>query len=85
LRVSGIIAAALLFGALDAGGAGLQASGTGLSAAVVQVTGALAVTYLLAALGTNEFLSRHARVRQAILEAGSSHERARRDRKTVRA
>ncbi len=69
LRVGGIIAAALLFGALDAGGSGLQASGSGLSAAVVQVTGALAVTYLLAALGINEIFARRAKVREALLSA----------------
>lgn len=69
LRVGGIVAAALLFGALDAGGAGLQASGTGLSAAVVQVTGALAVTYLLAALGLSEIVTRRSKAKAALANA----------------
>ena len=51
LNPFGIAAVALLFGALDAGGAGLQASGSGVPSAVVQLTAALAVIYVLIALG----------------------------------
>jgi simple sugar transport system permease protein len=51
LNPFGIAVAATLFGALDAGGAGLQASGSGVPSAVVQLTAALAVIYVLIALG----------------------------------
>src|SRR5690606_2634690 len=69
LRVGGIVAAALLFGALDAGGSGLQASGEGLSSSIVQVTAALAVTYLLGALGLQELAARRAKSRAALAAA----------------
>ena len=74
VRVGGIVAAAFLYGALDAGGAGLQASGAGLSAAIVQVTGALAVTYLLAALGLIELITRRAKARAALVIAEPAKE-----------
>lgn len=76
VRVGGIVAAALLYGALDAGGAGLQASGAGLSAAIVQVTGALAVTYLLAALGLIELITRRAKARAALVVVEAAKEQA---------
>ena len=76
VRVGGIVAAAFLYGALDAGGAGLQASGAGLSAAIVQVTGALAVTYLLATLGLIELITRRARARAALVVVESREEQA---------
>lgn len=72
LRVGGIVAAALLFGALDAGGAGLQASGSGMSSTLVQVTAGLAVIYLLAALGLREIHARRSKARAA-LDAAEAH------------
>jgi simple sugar transport system permease protein len=71
LRPLGIVAAALLFGALDAGGAGLQTAGSGLSSSIVQVTAALSVTYLLAALGLQDLRKRRRAARQA-LAAGAT-------------
>lgn len=71
LRPVGIVAAALLFGALDAGGAGLQTAGSGLSSSIVQVTAALSVAYLLAALGLQDLRKRRREARQA-LEAGAA-------------
>lgn len=68
LKPAGIAAAALLFGALDAGGAGLQAAGSGVPAAIVQLTGALSVLYLLAALGIRERSIQRRRARAALKE-----------------
>ena len=67
LRPGGIVLASLLFGALAAGGAGLQTSGEGISASIVQFTGALAVVYLLVGLGLASWRSRR-RAAAAALE-----------------
>lgn len=74
LRPGGIVLAALLFGALDAGGAGLQASGGGVSASIVQLTGALAVVYLLIALGLNAALARRRATTAALERVASDRE-----------
>ena len=69
LNPFGITAAALLFGALDAGGAGLQASGSGVPSAVVQLTAALAVIYVLIALGLLTARDRRRQARDALERA----------------
>jgi simple sugar transport system permease protein len=71
LRPAGILAAALLFGALDAGGAGLQTSAKGVPSAIVQVTVGLAVVYVLVGLGARELAARRRRTREALAAAGA--------------
>lgn len=66
LHPVGIALAAFLFGALDAGGAGLQTSGAGVPSAVVQLTAALAVVYVLIALGWLGARERRLLARQAL-------------------
>lgn len=66
LQPAGILLAAVLFGALDAGAAGLLTSGKGVPSSIVQITEAMAVVYVLIALGLNERLSRRRRARQAL-------------------
>ena len=68
LRPAGILLAAVFFGALDAGAAGLLTSGRGVPASIVQITEAMAVIYVLIALGAREKLNRRRRAR-AVLEA----------------
>lgn len=76
LQPAGILVAALFFGALDAGAAGLLTSGKGVPASIVQITEAMAVIYVLIALGARERLNRTRRAR-AVLEAahhdGAAH------------
>lgn len=66
LQPAGILLAAVLFGALDAGAAGLLTSGKGVPSSIVQITEAMAVVYVLIALGINEKLSRRRRAREAL-------------------
>jgi general nucleoside transport system permease protein len=54
LNPVGIVAASLLFGALDAGGAGLQTTAQSTPAAIVPIVEALAVIFLLVGLGLFE-------------------------------
>ena len=68
LRPAGILLAAVFFGALDAGAAGLLTSGRGVPASIVQITEAMAVIYVLIALGAREKLNRRRRAR-AVLKA----------------
>lgn len=68
----GVLGAALLFGALDAGGAGLQTAATGVSSAIVPTTEGLAVIYVLIGLGIAEMLSRRRRKQSALKEAAAS-------------
>jgi general nucleoside transport system permease protein len=63
LNPFGILAAALLFGALDAGGTGLQTAAQGVSAAIVPITEGLAVIYVLIGLGVVDMLARRRRAR----------------------
>ncbi len=69
LHPVGVVAAALLFGALDAGGAGLQVTAQGVSAAIVPITSGLAVVYVLVGLGILELVSRRRRARAALAAA----------------
>ncbi len=69
LNPLGIVAAALLFGALDAGGAGLQTTARGVPSAIVQIVEGLAVVYVLVGLAIVEILERRARARAALRQA----------------
>jgi general nucleoside transport system permease protein len=66
LRPLGILAAALLFGALDAGSAGLQTADAAVPSSISQVTAGLAVVYVLMALGARELFDRRRRAREAL-------------------
>jgi simple sugar transport system permease protein len=63
LNPIGIVGAALLFGALDAGGAGLQTTAAGVSSAIVPITEGLAVVFVLIGLGVVEMLARRRQAR----------------------
>ncbi len=69
LNPFGIAAAALLFGALAAGGAGLQTSASGISSSVVQLTAAIAAIYVLVGLGLLGARERRLMARRALEEA----------------
>lgn len=69
LHPFGITLAALLFGALDAAGAGLQTASSGVPSAIVQITSALAVVYVLAGLGLIQRADHRRSARQAIAAA----------------
>ncbi len=69
LNPIGILAASLLFGALDAGAAGLQVASVGISSAIAPVIEGLAVGYLLAALGLAQAISRRNEARSALESA----------------
>ncbi|MEQ8967578.1 MAG: ABC transporter permease [Azospirillaceae bacterium] len=71
LNPAGIVAAALLFGALDAGAAGLQVASAGISSAIAPVIQALAVAYLLAGLGGARLIARRREARSALARAGA--------------
>ncbi len=66
LQPVGILGAAVLFGALDAGGAGLQTAARGAPAAIVQITEGLAVVYVLIGFGIQRLLARRRRARAAL-------------------
>ena len=68
LNPLGILAAALLFGALDAGAAGLQIA-SAVSSAIAPVISGLAVAYLLAGLGLTAALARRRAARSALPDA----------------
>lgn len=68
LHPVGIIGAALLFGALDAGGAGLQTSARGVSSSIVQIAAGLSVGYVLIGLGIADRLRERRRASQALAE-----------------
>lgn len=68
LHPVGITAAALLFGALDAGGAGLQTSARGVSSSIVQIAAGLSVGYVLIGLGIADRLRERRRAAQALAE-----------------
>lgn len=74
LQPAGILLAAVLFGALDAGAAGLLTSGRGVPSSIVQITEAMAVVYVLVALGINEKLSRRRRAQEVL--TGARHDDA---------
>ncbi|HMJ35599.1 MAG TPA: ABC transporter permease [Baekduia sp.] len=74
LNPLGIVGAALLFGALDAGGAGLQTTAEGVSSAIVPITEGLAVVFVLIGLGIVEMLGRRREAR-AMLEGSQAADR----------
>ena len=69
LHPVGILGAALLFGALDAGSAGLQTAARGAPASIAQVAEGLAVAYVLIGLGISERLARRRRAHAALEDA----------------
>ena len=71
LNPVGIFCASLLFGALDAGAAGLQVAAVGTSSAISPVIEGLAVAYLLAALGLAKTLSRRRQAQSALITGRS--------------
>ena len=66
LNPLGILGAALLFGGLDAGAAGLQTAARDVPSAIVQLTEGLAVIYVLIGLGIHEIAVRRKRAREAL-------------------
>ncbi len=72
LNPLGITAAALLFGALDAGAAGLQVASGGISSAIAPVIEGLAVAFLLAGLGLSSILSRRQMALKALVSSGGA-------------
>jgi simple sugar transport system permease protein len=69
LNAFGILGAALLFGALDAGSAGLQTAAQGVPASISQVAEGLAVAYVLVGFGLASIIQRRRAARAALLEA----------------
>lgn len=76
----GIAAGALLFGALDAGGAGLATAAQGAPSAIVPIVASLSVIYVLAGLGLVERLGRRRRAIEALLATRAGGERLTRGR-----
>ncbi|MDQ2624652.1 MAG: ABC transporter permease [Actinomycetota bacterium] len=66
LHPVGMVGAALLFGALDAGGAGLATSAKGVSSAIVMVAAGLSVLYVLFGQGIAEKRREKLQVRAAL-------------------
>jgi simple sugar transport system permease protein len=66
LHPIGMVAAALLFGALDAGGAGLQTSARGVSSAIVMVAAGLSVGYVLIGMGAMDRRAKRRKARLAL-------------------
>jgi ABC-type uncharacterized transport system permease subunit len=69
LNAFGILGAALLFGALDAGSAGLQTAAQGVPASISQVAEGLAVAYVLVGLGLASIIQRRRAAHAALREA----------------
>lgn len=72
LHPAGIVAAALLFGALDAGGAGLQTSARGVSSAIVMVAAGLSVGYVLVGMGYMDKRAKRRAARRALVNAAAA-------------
>ena len=71
LNPYGILAAALLFGALDAGGTGLQATGGGdLPAGIVPTVLGFAMIYVLIGVGASQMLARRRRAKALLKDTG---------------
>jgi simple sugar transport system permease protein len=66
LNPAGILLGALLFGALDAGSAGLETAAPGTTSSIVQVSESLTVIYLLIALGVRDLWIRRRSARAAL-------------------
>jgi simple sugar transport system permease protein len=64
-----IVGVAFFFAILDAGSSGLQTSGHGIPASIVQVTEAITVIYVLIALSANELFARRRQARAALAGA----------------
>jgi len=64
----GIVGAAVVFGALEAGSAGLQVASANISSAIAPVIEGLAVIFLLVGLGVDERLARRRRTLRALTE-----------------
>lgn len=75
LHPAGIVGAALLFGALDAGGAGLQTGARGVSSSIVQIAAGLSVGYVLIGLGIQDKLRERRRTRDALIKTKAAHAR----------
>lgn len=73
LHPAGIVGAALLFGALDAGGAGLQTAARGVSSAIVQIAAGLSVGYVLVGLGIQEMFRERRRAAEALAATERTH------------
>lgn len=71
LNPAGIFLGALLFGALDAGSAGLETAAPGTPSSIVQVSESLTVIYLLIALGARELWLRRRSARAALEDRGA--------------
>jgi simple sugar transport system permease protein len=69
LNAFGILGAALLFGALDAGSAGLQTAAQGVPASISQIAEGLAVAYVLMAMGLVSIIQRRRSARVALRAA----------------
>ena len=69
LNAFGILGAALLFGALDAGSAGLQTAAQGVPASISQVAEGLAVAYVLIGFGLASMIQRRRAARAALRDA----------------
>jgi ABC-type uncharacterized transport system permease subunit len=69
LNAFGILAAAILFGALDAGTAGLQTAAQGVPASISQIAEGLAVAYVLIGFGVVTMLERRRSARAALEQA----------------
>jgi simple sugar transport system permease protein len=73
LNPYGILAAALLFGALDAGGSGLQATGgADLPAGIVPTVLGFAMIYVLIGLGASQVMARRRRAKALLTKADAS-------------
>lgn len=73
LHPAGIVGAALLFGALDAGGAGLQTAARGVSSSIVQIAAGLSVGYVLVGLGIQEKFRERRRASEALADTERTH------------
>jgi general nucleoside transport system permease protein len=73
LNPYGILLAALLFGALDAGGTGLQATGgADLPAGIVLTVEGLAMIYVLIGLGASRVIARRRRAKELLARSGAA-------------
>ena len=69
LQPASIVPAALLFGVLDAGGAGLETAAIGVSSSIVQITEGLVVVYVLIGIGIVQIMNRRRRAREVLAAA----------------
>ena len=69
LNAFGILGAALLFGALDAGSAGLQTAAQGVPASISQIAEGLAVAYVLVGFGIATIIQRRRAAHAALRDA----------------